>query len=398
MAVAVAAVAVPVSSGEADAPVPLVEVEVGGGKDHDAWHVGALFSRTGEERTIGNAALEGITQYLTRINQEGGFRDRKFRLFVADDQSTERGAVAGAWTFVHDDRFLAVIGPQTSDLAHAVIEGVLRRTSKVVFLSPTATRDGLVRRDGWLFSGLWPDSAQAQVMAAYLSRDLGKRRGTVVVEPHSLYSVGLAAHFREAFQGVGGTVAQVRIDSANRSELPQEAFPPILTAIKETRPEFIYAPLTTGNVRSFVRQAFRSGVDASVTICGGDTWDSADTFQSAGRRLEGCLLTSPFYANDPDERVRAYTRRMNLANVPMISLDTVMGRDIMAMMIEAMDKGAPTREGIREGWFKIRDLPLVSGDTTIDENGLPKKPILLLKVATHPTGYLTELVKRMNME
>lgn len=379
-------------------PMPLTEIDVGGGNAHDAWHLGALLSRSGSGQSKGTASMEGASQALRALNAAGGFRGKKFRLFITDDYSRDDAAVAGAWTFAHDDRFLAVIGPQTSDIAQTVIREVLSRKAGLVFVSPTVTRDGLVTPEGWFFSGLWPDSAQARVMATYLWREAGRKKGVVVIDPRSLYSVGLSGHFREAFQALGGQVAQIRIDNRARPELPQEAFPPILAEVLATRPEFVYVPMTAGNIRNFVRQAFRSNVGADILLCGGDTWDNTEIFQTAGRRLEGCLLTSPFYPNDPSERVRNFTRQMNLANVLSVSLDTVMGHDVVTMLVAAMEQGGPTREGIREGWFKLRDLPLVSGDTSVEASGHTRKPVLILKAAAHPTGYITELVKRMDLE
>lgn len=390
-------VASAIAGDAAASPERPVEVDVGGGGG-EAWFFGVCLSRSGPNANKGEPCIEGIRQRLREINEAGGFEGKPFRLLVADDTSTAEGAVAAARALLDDDRILAVIGPQVSGIAQATRDEAVDPAAKMIFVSPTATRDGLVKKDGWFFSALWPDSTQAEAMASYLAGDMKFERGTVIIDPLSLYSVGLGERFRQAFEKRGGRTAEARLPADAEGELPLAAFEPIVREVAAADPQFVYFPGTAGNIGRFVRQAGRAGLPPAVLLCGGDTWDNQEIFKASGSRLEGSVLTTPFFPGDPDERVVRFTRAMARADVTVVSLDNAMGYDAATMLAEAMKLGAPTRAGIREGWFKLRGLPLVSGDTSVREDGVVVKDTMILRIVATETGYVTERVKRVALE
>jgi branched-chain amino acid transport system substrate-binding protein len=383
-------------------PAGVFEIDVGAAEGGNPVFLGNILTRQCFTQAYGTpSCVDGSVLRLREINKEGGLDVRPVRLLSVMDGDDVEGNLRAARTLYDDPRIVAVIGPHTSGYARAVIDRILTpaQSGNAGFYSTSATGDGLVTKDGWFFSALWPDTTQARAMARYLAQDKGFRKSVVVTEKYSAYSDSLGAAFRSAFEAVGGKTETIALPSKTDGDMTLEDFAPVVEQIKNSGAEAVYVPCSAIHIARLVRQAGRSGLDPDTVICGGDTWDHSDVFGGGGR-LDGCLFTSPLDPSRSDPRLDAFRRAMalSLADVRNITLDTMLSYDTVGMILAAAKAEGATRDGVRRGWLALRDLPLITGDTSVGADGIIRRDICVLWIGATEDGYEAVLLERIPSE
>ncbi len=131
-------------------------------------YIGALVPLTGARANPGGPAtyqMAGAKLALAQINAQGGINGHPLTLVVADDQSTNRGALAALERLVQANHVSAILGPNLSKEIQALTPAIKHAGIPMIIggQAPILTHEG----DPWVFRTRPNQTVEAQVLTAF---------------------------------------------------------------------------------------------------------------------------------------------------------------------------------------------------------------------------------------
>lgn len=242
--------------------------------------IGVYLSLTGPIAAWGQLELEGIEVAHTL---KPSVRGDQVKLTVLDVNSKPEGAALAA------EKFAAlgikyVIGPVATPMALSALP-ILER-NRIVDVIPTANGSGLVKNRKFATRVCLTNSVQARVMANYIYTDHLKK-GVIIEDITSEYSIDLAKRFERYFEKAGGKILRVY-----KIQFTQKDFTPIITDIKRLNPDFVYFTNYYNTIALFLIQMRQMGLRQKVFA--GSAASSYALIKIAGKNAEGLVFTDDF--------------------------------------------------------------------------------------------------------
>ncbi|QFK70340.1 ABC transporter substrate-binding protein [Pradoshia sp. D12] len=349
----------------------------GGGEKGDTIKIGANLELTGGGASYGQSIVEGMDLALEEINKEG-VGGKKLKIVKYDNKSDAAEATTGAIKLASQDKVDVMIGAATSTNTLAQVQ--VANDNKVPLITPTGTNETITSKDGkvneYVFRTCFIDPFQGTVAANFAQQELGAKTAAIYVDSSSDYSKGLAAAFKDAFTKAGGQIV------AEEAFLQKDTdFQSTLTRIKKANPDFVFVPAFYEEVGLILKQARESGID--VPVMGGDGWDSPKLIEIAGKEaLNNTFITNHYSAGDPDKKIQdfvsAFKKKYKDKSPDAFA---ALGYDTAYFIADSIKRAGDdaTPEKIKDALASTKDLQLVSGNLTIDENHNPVKSAAILK-------------------
>lgn len=339
--------------------------------------VGLNVELSGGAATYGTDARDGALLAIEQINAAGGVLGKQIEPIVrdcksaADEAMTISSALAG-------EKIVAQIGPLTSgDVAGST---PIMMEKKIPLIAPAATalnvtideKTNKVR--DYIFRVCFIDPFQGTLMAQFAADSLQAKTAVIYKDSSTDYAKGLAEYFRKTFEAKGGTiVAEEGFVKDDRD------FKAVLTKIKSTNPDFIYAPGYYQEVAPLVKQARELGI--TVPIGGCDGWVSDDMVKVAGAaNLNNTYLTSDFSAEDQDAIVVKFAADFRAKYNKVPNSFNALGYDAVMLLVQAIKAaGEANPEKIKDALASTKDFIGVTGKMTMDANHNPVKAGVILQ-------------------
>ncbi|MBC3804062.1 ABC transporter substrate-binding protein [Acetobacterium fimetarium] len=343
--------------------------------DSDVIKVGVFEPLTGANASGGELELEGV-QLANKARPE--VLGKKVELVTADNKSDKAEATTAAARLIEKDKVCAILGSWGSSLSMAA--GDLVKSNKVPAIALSATNPQVTLGNDYYFRVCFLDPFQGTVMANYAAKTLGAKKVAIVQEVSNDYSVGLAKFFTDAFTKLTGDSSAI-VATGNYNTGDQD-FNGILTNIKATNPDVIFAPGNYTESALLIKQARALGI--TCPIIGGDTWETNEFITVGGADVEGAVMSTFFDdTNPPTEAgktmVTAYKAEYpDRANVPAV---TALGYDGYMLLLDAIERaGSADPQAIRDALAQTKDFEGATGMITINENGDAEKDGAIIKV------------------
>ncbi len=242
--------------------------------------IGVYLSLTGPIAAWGQLELDGIKVAHMIKPKIGG---KTVNLIVLDVDSKPEGAALSAEKFASLG-VKYVIGPVATPMALSALP--IFERDEIVDVIPTANGSGLVKNRHFASRVCLTNDVQARVMANYIST-AGLKRGVIVEDVTSEYSVDLAKRFKRYFEKDGGKILMVY-----KTQFSQKDFTPIITDIKKLNPDFIYFTNYYNTIALFLIQLRQMGL--SQKVFAGSAASSYALIKIAGKNAEGLVFTDDF--------------------------------------------------------------------------------------------------------
>ena len=351
--------------------------ESSGGEKGDTIKIGANLELSGGGASYGQSIIEGMDLALEEINKEG-VDGKKLKIVKYDNKSDAAEATTGAIKLASQDKVDIMVGAATSTNTLAQVQ--VANDNKVPLITPTGTNETITAKDGkvneYVFRTCFIDPFQGTVAANFAQQELGAKTAAIYIDSSSDYSKGLAASFKEAFTKAGGQIV------AEEAFLQKDTdFQSTLTRIKKANPDFVFVPAFYEEVGLIVKQAREAGID--VPVMGGDGWDSPKLIEIAGAEaLNNTFITNHYSAGDPEKKIQdfvsAFKKKYKDKSPDAFA---ALGYDTAYFIADAIKRAGDdaTPEKIKNALAETKDLPLVSGNLTMDENHNPVKSAAILK-------------------
>jgi branched-chain amino acid transport system substrate-binding protein len=350
----------------------------GSGGEGDKIKVGVNLELSGGVASYGESLEKGISLAINEINKKGGVDGKKFEVVKVDNKSDAAEATNGAIKLTSQDKVTAILGAATS--GDTVAQAQIANDTETILLTPSGTSPNVTVGDNgklndYVFRICFIDPFQGTVAANFANKELKVKNAAIFADSASDYAKGLAASFKETFEGVGGKIvaeeAYVGKDTDFRSTL---------TRIKAKNPEFIFIPGYYEEVGLIIKQARELGID--VPFMGADGWDSPKLVELAGAdALNNTYITNHYSSEDPDKKIQDFValfKEKNNGDSP--NAFNALGYDSVYLLADAVKRAGSTDSSkIKEELAKTKDLSLVTGMVTIDKNHNPIKSATVLE-------------------
>jgi branched-chain amino acid transport system substrate-binding protein len=356
----------------------------GGG---DTIKIGANLELSGGVASYGQSIAEGLELAIEEINKEG-INGKKIELVKVDNKSDAAEATSGAIKLISQDKVVAIIGAATSTNTLAQVQ--VAQDNKIPLITPTGTNPTVTNKDGkvndFVFRTCFIDPFQGTVAAKFAIDDLKVKNAAILIDSSSDYSKGLASSFKKAFEENGGKIVAEEAYVAKDTD-----FRATLTRIKSANPEFLFLPGYYEEVGLIVKQARELGI--KVPIMGGDGWDSPTLVEIAGpEALNNTFITNHYSSGDPDPKIQDFVKAFKAKYNKSPDAFNALGYDTAYFLADAIKRaGDADPVKIKEALAQTKDLSLVSGTLTLDENHDPIKSAAILEYKNGEQQFKTKV-------
>ena len=332
----------------------------------------------GKQETLGvqYANLETPTVVI-------GGEEYKVELVYADNGSSTDKAPSAAQELVSAG-VSVVLGSYGSGVSIAGSEYF--KNANIPAIGLTCTNPQVTAGNSHYFRVCFLDPFQGTVLANYAFSTLGARTAYCLAELGNDYDVGLVTYFKQAFEGLGGTVISDTFPTNNSD------FTSYLTNAAMYGADVFFCPVSIAYSTQILQQAASQGVE--FPILGGDTLDSNVVAAAAvGTNID--LTIDTFYQEGAnaafDEGFKAWlnsdaTALANNGGNDTISAVSVMGYDGYYVALEALKAAGTTDSAAVMAVLPSIEYTGVTGLIKFDENGDAVRTSAFVKKVNNETG------------
>ena len=249
--------------------------------------IGVFEPQTGENGGGGIQEVYGIRYANMIYNTVNiGGEDYKIELFEVDNKSDKTEAVNAAQKLIAE-KVAVVLGSYGSGVSIAA--GDYFKEAKIPAIGCSCTNPQVTNGNEYYFRTCFLDPFQGTVMAQYC-KNHGYNRVAVITQLGDDYSEGLGNFFVRACQNSG-----IEVVAQEKFQTNEQDFKVILTNIKGSDPQFIFAPSSITTAPLILEQARGLGIECQIG--GGDTWENGTIITNAHGAAEGMVVTTFYEAN-----------------------------------------------------------------------------------------------------
>ncbi len=322
--------------------------------------IGVVSPLTGPAAESGGYMRNGIKLALDEVNGAGGVLGRKLETVVADDATTNPGAVLAFSRLSSDPATAAFIGSIRSTQVQSMAPDV-ERVGKPMMIggtSPTLTHMGFK----WLFRCRPNDSFSARVMTRFGLEDLKKQKWAMVYSTDAFGTNGAKA-FEAALDKAG--IKPVLMQGYTNQ---QADYTPVVLAIRQSGADVLGSYFTyETDLGVFARQLRQLGV--RIPWVGSASIVDTSALNLAGPALYGTYGITD-YAADANPASKAFASAYQKAfNRPADNQSSWAydATHVLARAIAAAGSTDPAK--VRTAIIGIKGYQGVEGVYDFDENG-----------------------------
>lgn len=339
----------------------------------DVIKVGFYDCLTGQNAFGGQLELEGVQLAHSLFPEIIG---KKVELVIVDNKSDAVEAANAVTRLIENDEVDVIIGTYGSSLAMA--GGEVAEKAGVPVIGTSCTNPLVTEGKKWYFRACFIDPFQGAGAATYAFKELGLKKAATLIDVANDYSVGLGAFFKQSYEKMGGEiVAELKYQSGDQDFTAQ------LTELISKGPDIVFLPAYFAEGAIVLKQARELG--ASFRFIGADAMDNPEIVTLGGEAVEGFMHTT--FAYDPSmpdmgpvaAKFTEEWRKVHPDKDP--NVNSALGYDCYIMVKDAIERaGSADRAAIRDALEQTKDLPTVTGVTTINATHDAEKDMGIVEI------------------
>lgn len=254
--------------------------------------IGSLLPATGDLASIGQQMIGAVPLVVETVNACGGVNGKPVTLVSVDDQTDPKNGAAGMTKLATVDRVAGVVGSFASSVSTAAVS--IATQNKVMLVSPGSTSPIFTEKASkGDYKGFWArtapsDTQQALALAQLASKKGFKRVSTAVI--NNDYGVGFEKAFVQAFEKLGGTVANK--SNPVRYDPKATTFDTEASAAFAGKPDALLLVAYEETASLLLKAAYQQGLTQGVQIMLTDGTKS-DTFPNkVGKGSDGKYIVA----------------------------------------------------------------------------------------------------------
>lgn len=344
--------------------------------------IGIYEPASGENGPGGKQEVLGIRyahslQPTVEINGE----TYEVKLQEVDNQSDTTKAVSAAQNLVAAN-VSVVLGSYGSGVA--IAGGPYFEQAQIPAIGISCTNPQVTDGNDYYFRVCFLDPFQGTVMANFAKEEMQANTAFVITQLGDDYSAGLGNYFKQAFEGMGGTVLEAQFQTGETD------FNAILTNVLNSDADVIFAPSSIQTAPLLIQQARQMGI--TLPILAGDTWENESIINNAGQYATDVYLSTFFDENDTSNPAAAEfvsgfkawlnADQQNLTNNgggDGVAAVSALGFDAYNVALEAIAAANSTVGADIRNALPGVDYTGVTGSITFNETGDANKDMAYVK-------------------
>lgn len=351
-------------------------------KEEKEIKIGIILPLTGDLADPGSKSLNGINLAIDAYNITKP--PMSIKLFVEDSKANPIDGVNAIRKLIDVNQVKLVIGDMTSGVTLAIAP--IAEKEHVVILAPGASNPKVREAGDYIFRNWASDNFDGEAMAKYLTSRLEKKRAAVIYVNNE-YGSGLAQAFEKSFVGNGGTLILKEDYEQGTSD-----FRNILTKVREANVDCVYLPGHPRENGILVRQLRELRIN--TTIAANLSVESPDFYNIAKEAGEGIFFSTPAFDLSSNERnISKFIEDYQAKYGSKPDATAGHGYDAANIMLQAIRMASYDISKVKEQFYKIKEFPGVTGNTTFDDHGDVAKPVMIKKIEKTGTSIIIEAYK-----
>ncbi len=310
------------------------------------YKIGFFAPLTGWAAADGSSALQGAELGIEYVYSHGGVNGNKLELIHYDDAMNTAQAVSIAYKLVQQDHVLVAISGSYSSTTRAAA-GIYQMLG-IPMISAYAVHPQITKVGNLIFRVGTLATVEGRAGAYFAVKTLGAKRIAVLTIDNDFGS-SLTQGFVEEAKKLGAQIVYT-----TKYPIGETEFRTILDALKNSKPDVIYATAYYAEASHIVYQAKQLGI--YVPIIGQEGYDSPKFIQlSKDNASNGTLITTDLNRNSSKPIVQWFLKTYK--EKYGISADMVSASTFDAVQVAARGlKNGTTADKIREGILSIKSL------------------------------------------
>ncbi len=321
--------------------------------------IGLTSPMTGPAAESGGFQLVGAKLALDAVNAKGVL-GRQMEMVVADDQTTNPGAVLAFSRLSSDPSMVAFVGSIRSTQVHAMAPDVIKIGKPMMIggTDPALTHMG----NKWLFRCRPNDSYSAKVIAAYGNDTLAKKKWAIVHSTDAFGTGGMKA-FVESLKAMGLEPSLVQGYTNQQAD-----FTPVALAVRQSGADILCSYFTfETDLGVFARQLRQLGV--RVPWVGSPSITNISALNLAGPSLYGTFGVAD-YAVDSGPVAKSFAEKYRAVKKADPDNQSSWAYDAITILARAInDAGSTDPDKIRTAILAIKGFDGAEGQYNFDANG-----------------------------
>lgn len=343
--------------------------------------IGVFEPSSGDNGAGGKQEVLGIEYAHSKVNTvDIGGETYTIKLEIVDNESSTDKAPSAAATLVSKNSSI-VLGSYGSGVSIAASEVFRKENIPVVGVS--CTNPQVTEGNTHYFRVCYLDPFQGTVLANFAVDNFETETAYILTKMGDDYSVGLGKYFKEAFEGLGGTVIEETFQEGNSD------FTAFFANAVKSNAGVIFAPTSTEAASLIIGQAASQGI--TIPLLAGDTWDSSVILEAAKGSDAKVAVSTFFDEGDNSEVGSAFvkgfkewlnadnTKLSNNGGNDIVAAVSALGYDAYMTAIDAIiaaDSTDPVK--INEALWNV-SYTGVTGNITFDQTGDAVRDVAYIK-------------------
>lgn len=332
---------------------------------------------TGDQMQYGNSLSRGAELALKQYNEKNG---TSYVIEVLDDKGDPKEAVNVANMIVSDPTVIAGMGSFSSSCAMAAAP--VFEAADLLLFSPNASHTDFPSMGKNMFSAVMSQKYEGAEFADALVARFGAQNVAILYQ-NTDHGVIATEVFTNQYEAAGGKV----ISSETFIPGQTKDFTPILSKIKEQKPDLFYVNASYNDCAQIFMQAKSLNMDCQLV--GPGMLLTEDFLNVVGTKLDGTVVMSSVPAFLPsvleesklDEAAQAFVDSYTAAYGEIPDGFAASAFDAVNIVLDAVQKVGAETPALREEIATLRDYPGVSGyDMAFNESKEMVKGIYMFEI------------------
>jgi branched-chain amino acid transport system substrate-binding protein len=291
----------------------------------------------GSNLDVAQEILRGVAQAQDEINRSGGINGIPIKVAIADDRNDPNLAAQIAAEFAKDNKILAVVGHNASNVSLAVAP--IYQQNNLVAISPTSNAVNLSGIGSYIFRTIPNLRNEAFVLAQYATKTKNLATIAICNDSTSVSSQSLKAEFTDRVVSNGGRIANTPCDFAAIDFSPDRIIPKF---IAEGADGLLLLPnIDKINAATDMARANQG----KLSLIGSSTMNTHKTLQLGQKDVNGMVINSIWH---PDiDSANPFAKNAQKLWSGIVNWRTATSYDAMQAIIAGLRQN-PTRSGLQQ--------------------------------------------------
>lgn len=356
----------------------------GGTAGRDVIKIGFFAPETGPAAADGESAYNSAKLAVDQLNEAGGVLGKKLELVNYDDQLDPKQAVSIAQRLTTRDGVVAVVSGSYSGPTRAAAP--IFERAKIPMMAAYAVHPDIPKAGDYIFQQSFSGVVQGRAAAVVAAKQLNAKKVAILAVDND-FGLTITSGFEEQAKKLG-----LEIVSVDKFKMGDKEFTPVLTKIKQSKPDVLFVVGYAVEGAQIVRQAH--DLNLGARILGTEGLDSTVQFlQVVAEAGEGVVIVTNLNRDDKDPQTQAYIKayRERYGHDPDMVGASVY--DAFQLLAEAIKRaGSTDPKAIRDALAGLKDFRTVTGPIYgYDAIGQALKPVAVQQVKDGAFRYFGEV-------